>query len=820
MARRSTTVGSTTAGSRRTGSRKAASRKTQSGRRSTRTQRGRKQPRRWGRRLLLIFVPLTAAILFWLLLPFWQLSGQFGSHPIKQPSRLYGAPLELRLGGAWTAESLTAVLEARRYSRTSDLVPGTFAQRGDDFIIYRRNFLTANGEVGNDRLALRLSGSRVQEMELDGRSVGAAWLDPPLIAAYYGSDLRERRPITSLDTELAEDLILSVLAIEDSTFLSHPGLSLTGVLRAAWNNLRQQDLTQGGSTLTQQLVKNVYLTHERSFGRKIREAILAVLLEIRFDKRQIFRAYLNEIYWGRSGNVNLMGIGAASWAYFGKEPAHLSLAESALLAGIIQSPSRYSPHRSPDRAKQRRDTVLKRLADLRWVTPERIEAAKAEPIRVIESPIAARGAPYFADAMSTEARRRFNVETLRDGGYTLLSTLRLRDQKAAEEAVEEGLVALGESYEKDRGEGLQAALISVNPDNGAILAYVGGRNYGKSQFDRVSLARRQPGSAFKPVVFAAALAERAATPATVLVDEPYTVRFDGRSWSPKNSDGKYRGPVSARRTLELSLNVPTARLAQRVGLGPVVDLAHSMGIESRMRPLPALALGSTEVTPYELASVYATLATGGLRPTLHGLEGVIDRTGQEVPGEALDQPERVLDPEVAFLVTDMLRGVLDRGTADGARKRGLRDPLAGKTGTTNSRRDSWFAGYSTRRATLVWVGYDDNATTRLSGARAALPIWTSFVLQTRPPGGDPPFETPAGLVSAWIDPLTGGLATNRCPNTVQETFLAGFPPGEVCQEHARGVPYRQPEGVDVPKKNNPFRRWLDRVRQRDPGGGS
>ncbi len=760
----------------------------------------------------------------WLVWPFWQLAGQFGAVPSKQPSRLYGRPLELVSGEILAKERLIEALEERHYRRVGDsaqLVPGAFWATGVTVEAFRRRFPTIDGQAGGNRLRARYEGSRIATLEVAGQPVARSLLDPPLVASYYHSDLRERRPV-NVD-EVPEDLILSVLAIEDATFLEHSGVSLTGIGRALWVNLRAQEVRQGGSTLTQQLVKNIFLTHDRKFIRKLQEALLAVLLEVRFEKRDILQAYLNEIYWGRSGHVNLMGVGAASWAYFGKQPVELSLDEAALLAGMIQAPAKYHPLRHPQAARARRDEVLGRLAKLRWITRERLDAAVARPIAVLKIPLATRRAPYFADAMIAEAKRRFGVTELRDGGYVLLSTLDLGDQRRAEEAVGWGVAALEEGWEKgaQRDGPLQAALVSIDPDSGAIRAYVGGRDYAGSQFDRVSQARRQAGSAFKPIVYAAAYEARVASPASYLHDSPLTVEFDGRSWSPRNSNNKYNGWISTRTALERSLNVPTARLALDLGLEPIIDLAHGLGISAHLDPYPALALGAMEVTPLEMAQVYATLAAGGLRPPVHGLQAIHDRDGRTLAGVELPPPQRVLSAEVTFILTQVLAGVFERGTAISARRQGLEGPLAGKTGTTNDRRDSWFGGYSPRRATLVWVGYDDNSKTHLSGARAALPIWARFTQAVRPAGGYPAFQQPPGVVRAWIDSSTGGLATELCTQVEQEYFLADFAPSALCPLHSRfrqrGL--EQPPGVRV-ERQHPFKRWLRIVRKKDRGRGS
>lgn len=774
-----------------------------------------------------VAVVLLVALAAWLFLPFWQLSGQFGSAPTQQPSRLYGAPPVVEPGGEVTRERIVEHLRSQGYREVASTPPhsGTFRRDGGSLEIYRRVFPSPRGPVGGDLLRVGFRGRRVASLvrlhdgsdEVAAKELSGVWLDPPLVASYYGPGLQDRRPVELSD--LPEDMILAVLAAEDSNFLEHLGVSPLSILRAAWVNVRAGGVVQGGSTLTQQLVKNIYLTHERRIQRKVREALLSVLLELRYEKSQILQAYLNEIYWGRSGSVDVMGVGAAAWAYFRKRPAELTLGECALLAGMIQSPARLDPTRHPEAARARRDEVLGRLAQLDWVEDERAAAAAERPVEPWKKPLLAREAPYFADFAAEEASVRFSVSELADAGYVLHSTLSLHDQRIAEEQVDAGLQALEAGWEKNRASGtsLQAALVSLDPEDGAVLAYVGGRDYATSQFDRVRSARRQAGSSFKPIVYAAAFESRSAHPSSFLEDAPYTVELADRNWSPQNSDGEYHGWVTAREALERSLNVPTARLAVRVGLGSIVDMAGRLGVESELDPYPALALGAMEVTPLELATVYSTLAAGGVRTRPHALVSVFDRQGNRLEGEALPEPRRVLDADVAYVLTRVLQGVIDHGTGRAARRDGLLDPLAGKTGTTNSRRDSWFAGYAPERATLVWVGYDDNSRTRLSGSRAALPIWTAFTYRVRPPGGFAEFPMPDGIVLAEIDPRTGGLAHFRCSERREEVFLADFLPGPLCADddpfwrQRRGLERRRPD------RRNPFERILDVLRGR--GGG-
>ena len=728
----------------------------------------------------------------------WNLVRRLPRAPFQETSRLYARATPLTPGATMTAQQITGLLADEGYREVpadgQPLRRGTWRRSGssgarhpaDRIEVFLRRFPTPKGIAGGVPLTIELAGGRVARVTVDGKARDNAVLEPPVLASFYGSDGDERRPV-SLDT-LPKPVTQAVLAAEDESFYLHPGISPTGIVRALWVNLHggQQ---QGGSTITQQLVKNVYLNRQRTIKRKLKEAILAVALEARYSKKQILEAYVNEIYWGRSGPANLIGLGSAAHAYFGKDAEELSLAEAATLAGMIRGPSEYSPLEHPDACRERRDRVLQRMAQLGWVTAEQAQSAQAEPLRTEPETINPHPlAPYFTKTAEAEAADRFGIDDLVNGGYALFSTLDWVDQRQAEEAVAQGLSGLEKGWEKNRrGEApLQAALISVDPRDGAIRAWVGGRDYSASQFDRVAQAKRQAGSAFKPVIYAAAFREAAVTPATLLQDSPIVVRVGNDRWQPQDNDHTFRGWVTVRSALEQSLNIPTVRVSLQVGLSRIIDLAHQMGIASDMEPVPALALGSFEVSPYELAQVYSTLAAGGLRPTFHGLTAVRNRAGKDVQGEELPSPRRVLPPQSAWMVTSILQGVVDRGTGAGVRSQGLSDALAAKTGTTNERRDNWFAGYAPNRTTVVWVGYDDNGKTQLSGARAALPIWSRFMAAVRPVEGYPPFVQPEGMQTVSIDPLTGQLATPNCPYQVTETLPDAQVPTETCQRHQPG----------------------------------
>ena len=745
------------------------------------------RPRRWGILGAIAAILLIAAFVG--IRPYWRMASHFEDVTFRQPSRLYARATRLFEGRNYPPDLLIARLadEGYREDKTSrDLPAGRYRRTKRGVDVHLRSFPLPDGSHGGGLAEITYQGTRIAALRHDGKATDSVILDPPLLASYYGPNLLERRPVTL--TEVSPDLINSILAAEDETFFHHAGISPTGIARAVWVDLSGRGRRQGGSTLTQQLVKNLYLTQERTLSRKSQELLLAVLLDLRYPKTKILEAYLNEIYLGGSGGVSLLGVGAASRAYFGKDPGQLDLAEAATIAGMIPSPANYSPATHPDRAKERRDWVLGRLAKLGLVPQERVDRALGEPIAVAPEPVVRRRAPYFADSAAFEGYRRFGIEDLEDGGYVLFSTLDWSGQKAAQEAVETGLKQIDGGR---KGRSLQAALVSMDPATGGILAYVGGRGYDKSQFDRAGRAQRQPGSSFKPIVYAAAFEAGKASPASFLDDEPLSIRTGAGLWTPKNDDGTSHGWVSARTALEKSYNLATARLATEVvGMPRVIKLASDMGITTPMQPFPAMALGAAAVTPLEMATVYSTLAGGGARPSVHELVAVLDRYGKPVQGAPLPKPVRVLSAQTTYLVTSLLEGVLQRGTAAGAAE-GIPGELAGKTGTTNQQRDAWFAGYAPERATVVWVGYDDNSKTRLSGARAALPIWVRFMARVAPPGGYSAFATPQGITTASIDPTTGMLATEGCPYVITEVFREGEVPDQACDRHGGGAPEPQ-----------------------------
>jgi penicillin-binding protein 1B len=734
------------------------------------------------RRTLYALAAVVAVLLvltFWLLFPYLKAFGDIGAGPDNSPSRLYALPEEIRVGEEMSPEDLARQLDAQGYrSWDEDVLPAGRYHFDEDVLVVRlRRHETPQGSVPGQIVVVHFLTRRIAALSVDGRPAESAALDPLVLATYYDEEMREKWPLQVKD--LPEHVVQAVLAAEDDSFYWHPGVSPTGIARALMVDLRKGRAAQGGSTLTQQLVKNVFLTQDRRIFRKIREAVIAVAVEAQHSKRSILQAYLNTIYLGGASGVNYHGFGAAARAYFGKDATELTLPEAATLAGMIKSPAVYSPVASPERSRRRRDEVLHRMAELKWIDAGGLERALATPMVTSPQRLGGRPAPHFADAMASEARDRFGLTRLGSRGYNLFATLSIREQYLAQKATGEVLQELDGGRRKGV-DPLEAALISVDPHTGAILAYVGGRDFGRSEFDRVAQAHRQAGSSFKPIVLVTALESGRLSQSSIVQDEPLTLKTGAGLWSPKNADGQFLGPVTVRKAVEQSRNVPLIRLAMNVGLAKVAATAHRMGIDSDLVALPALALGAADVTPREMATAYSTLANGGLRPVLHGLAAALGPDGKPVRDLQPKKPEQVISPQIAYITTSVLEGVVERGTARGVLRYGVPGLLAGKTGTTNEARDSWFAGYRPDRVTVVWVGLDNPGATSLSGSRAALPIWGQYMKASFQGARSSEFPEPAGLEKATVCRDSGMLARPICPTQIADVFLPGEKPTQVC----------------------------------------
>ena len=669
-------------------------------------------------------------------------------------------------------------------SRNAPSAPGQYRRAGNAWDIHLRG----GGGVAAQRVRIEVHDERITRVTRDGNDIGAATLEPEILASADDRPGEEHRPVRLADVPLV--LLNAVLAAEDHRFFDHGALDVRGLLRAAWTNLRAGRVMQGGSTITQQLIKNRLLGARRTYTRKLSEAWLATLIEWRYSKQQILESYLNEIYLGSRSGLAVRGVGAAARVYFRKEIHQITPAEAALLAGMVRAPNSYSPAVNPERARGRRDVVLARMRELGMLSAADFEAAKAQPVRVPPPSLAAQPAPYFTDYVRIELEQRFGDIGESVGG-SVYTTLDLALQRFAEGAVVRGLDRLETRLSRLRRDEpsrrLQAALVALDPTTGEIRALVGGRDYQASQFNRAALAHRQPGSAFKPFVYLAALRARGSNPpaltaATIVDDSPITLTVGRDSWSPRNYNDRYEGRVSVRRALELSLNAATVRVAESVGLPAVIETARALRLGGELKPVPSMALGTFEATPIEIARAYLPIVNAGVRPPgVFAVRAVRDRDGSVDPGDA-EEPVAVITPAEAYLMTSILEGVIASGTGASARALGVAGAVAGKTGTTNDGRDAWFVGYAPRLLVVVWVGYDGNEPHGLSGAEAALPIWADFMRQALDAYPQPAFTVPSGIAFADVDLTNGKLANRFCPTVARETFLAGTEP-EPCQEH-------------------------------------
>lgn len=751
---------------------------------------------------------------------------RFEGRLFRVPTRVLSAPLIVYPGLDARRIGLRDTLERlgyRKQERPGSLPPGRFRWDGGRVHLHRRAFAHPTRAEPAREVVIQLERSTIASLRdaESGRELGALLLEPELVGSYHG-DRREQRELVRLG-EVPDHLVDAVLAVEDQRFASHPGIDFRRVLGAFWANLRAGEIRQGGSTLTQQLVKNFFLTPERSFSRKSQEAVMALLVEARYDKGAILEAYLNEIYLGQRGSTQVHGVGEASRLYFGKEVSRLSLAESALLAAIIQSPNALSPHREPEAARERRDLVLHLMHEQGRIGEPALEVATREPLRVADVMPEPREARFFLDALRRQLPEYYDAETLTSEGLRVYSTLDRRLQRAAAKSLREGLARLQEHHPRLReaeGARLEGCLVALRPQTGEVLALVGGREYGESQFNRCTQARRPAGSVFKPFVYAAALEgsgdEPAATLATRIEDGPLRVGTPTGAWRPANYDHEFHGEVSVREAMERSLNVASARLGQRVGLKRVIDMARRLGVQSELPRVPSLAIGTADVSPLEIARAYATLANGGVRPEIRTFEDVVDPEGRAVDRQPIGF-ERVLDPGTSFLVTSLLRGVVERGTARGVRAAGIRGPVAGKTGTSDDERDAWFAGYTPELVAVVWVGFDDPRSLGLPASRAALPIWTRFLREATGGKARGAFVPPRAVERVAIDPESGARALDGCPRSEEEWFLRGTAPTSVCPEEGRRGSPGWAHRDDEPGEQGPgviervFRSWLDRL---------
>ena len=722
--------------------------------------------------------------------------------------KVYARPFVLRTGQALTARELDERLDDLGYTRKDRATaPGEFDVQSNEIRLVPRGG-TAGGQVVRVLLSLDSTARTGQVASLEsarGGKVTQVELEAPLLTAVAPGGRGRQRQLAL--AQFPPAIVQAVLAIEDRRFYSHPGVDVIRTVGAVLTNLRgEKKYLVGGSTLTQQLVKNSFLTPEKTYTRKVREQVMSIVLERRLPKDQILQLYLNDVYLGQRGSFSVHGVAEGAHLFFGKDISNVTLAEAAALAGIIQSPAAYSPTRHPARARERRDVVLRAMMEAGYITAAAGRAALRDELITAAGSIDAE-APYFVDYVTQLVVEQVAMRASASR-VAVHTTLDLHLQRVAQDVVSRGVAEIEARFAKrgkQRGP-LQAALVALDPRTGDILAMVGGRSYQRSQYNRATTAKRQPGSTFKPFVFLAAfdMALRQGrtdlTPATVLSDEPATFLVNGEEWAPRNYDGEHDGVITARRALARSRNLATIQMAELAGYQTIASFWRNVKPGFTARAYPSISLGVFEATPLDMAEAYTLFANlGEVRPLRAVSRIVVDESVAPLP--EMGRVRRVAQPGPTFLVTNMMRSVLNEGTGAAARAAGFALDAAGKSGTTNDLRDAWFVGFTPELLTVVWVGLDDNTPVGLTGSEAALPIWTAFMKRALSGHRNQAFAVPDGVSFVEIDKDTGGRAGPFCGHLFNEAFLVGTEPQTLCYTHL-GVPggslTQLPELMQVP----------------------
>ncbi|HEY6272961.1 MAG TPA: PBP1A family penicillin-binding protein [Terriglobales bacterium] len=719
-------------------------------------------------------------------------------------AKIYAQPRSVRVGQKADVHEISNYLRHAGYTEEGEsgqsklgtykvLSGGIEVKPGQD------SYYNAEGAV------IRLKDGQVDRIAPVGDSgdLTAYELEPQLVTGLF-SGQRAKRRLVKYD-DIPKVMVDAVTSIEDRRFFHHSGVNYWRLLGAAWADLRAGGNRQGGSTITMQAARLFFLTPEKKFKRKMIEILISLELEQRFSKAQIFELYANQVDMGQRGSFTITGFGEAAQSYFGKDLKDITLPEAALLAGLIQSPSRLAPYRHPERATERRNMVLDAMVETGAITRAQADAAKATPLKLTAQNVEASDAPYFVDMIRDQLVAHYGEDELNNEGYRVYTTLDVSLQKAAAEAVDVAAKEIDQQITKLRsrriktgknkyetkilpGPTAQIALVALDPHTGEVLALVGGRNYGSSQLNH-AIAKRPTGSIFKPFVYAAAMNNAVTneqplfTPATMVDDSPTAFINGDDVYTPRNYRETYYGQVTTQFALAHSLNNATVKVAEMVGYNKVAALAKAAGISS-VQATPAMALGSYDATPLEMSSAYTVFTNGGQR-----MSPVMIKSVRDPNGDVMDnyQPQRtqVLDARVAYVITEMLEYTINNGTPagpGGVRARGFNAPAAAKTGSSH---DAWFAGYTSNLLCLVWVGYDDYSDIKLSGASLALPVWSEFMKRAvaLPEFSDAkPFAPPQGVVQLTLDKATNQVATPACPDDYTTTFIDGTQPTQTCDQ--------------------------------------
>jgi penicillin-binding protein 1B len=708
-------------------------------------------------------------------------------------AKIFAAPESVSVGDAATPAEIAARLRRSGYTEAASNRMGYYEIRPDSIEVYPGTDSYFDQEPG----VIKFSGGKIRSvLSLQDHTPRPQYqLEPQLITNLSGASREKRRFVHFRDIPTV--LVQAVTSAEDKRFFQHSGFDPLRILKAFYVDIKEGRKEQGASTLSMQLARMFWFDQGKRWSRKFAEMIITLQIEQRFSKQEIFEDYANQVDLGYRGTFNIRGFGQAAEAYLGKDLSQINLPEAAQLAGMIQRPGIFDPYRHPDRAKDRRNIVLRLMRDNGYVTDRDYAMACEAPVLTPKGAAQSLEAPYFVDMVNDTLQNEFQDTDYRNTGFRVYTTLDMRLQRAAADAIRNGMDSVDQQIKKQRrfkGQKppeAQVALIAIDPHTGEVKALAGGRNYGLSQLNHV-LALRQPGSIFKPFVYAAALntavegGPRILTPSTVITDQPTTFWFDGKPYEPSNFEHKFYGDVTLRTALAKSLNVATVKVAEMVGYDNVVDMAKRAQMNEAIAATPAVALGSYDITPLEAVGAYTLFANGGAYVKPNFLRLVRSSENKQVYKHKLT-PKQALDPRVAYLMTSMMEEVLRTGTAAGVKARfNLNFPAAGKTGTSH---DGWFAGYTSELLCVVWVGFDDNKELNLEGAHSAAPIWAEFMkaaAQIREYRDTKDFAAPDGIVSIDIDPQSGMLATPNCPTRRSEVYISGTQPVNACPLHGGG----------------------------------
>ncbi len=719
------------------------------------------------------------------------IEAKLAAGPFANTSMLFASPRSVALGEQTTPQELASELRHAGYSEATGNRMGHYALGAEEIDIYPGPDSFFKRQDG----VIKFSNAKVTKIIslADNSELTEYTLEPELISNLFDKN-REKRRLVRYD-EIPPVLIQAVISAEDKRFFQHSGFDPVRVVKSAYIDLKARHNAQGASTLSMQLAGMLFLDRsDRTWSRKIPELLITLHLEQKLTKQKIFEYYANQVPLGHRGSFGIRGFGEAAQVYFGKDLNHLTIAEAATIAGLIQQPSYSNPFRWPERARTRRNIVLKMMRDNKYIDENAYESAAESPLALAKHSTESTDAPYFVDLVNDTLLDKFQDYDFQTTTYRVYTTLDLQLQRDAAESVRIGMEEVDKQLKPRKKKDPnypdpQCALVALDPQTGQVLAIIGGRNYGTSQLDRV-LAKRPPGSSFKPFVYAAALntglngASTVLTPATVLQDEPTTFWFHGKAYQPGNYHHELFGQVTMRKAIAHSLNIPTVQLAQQTGYGAIVEVARRAGLTD-IQPTPALALGAYEVTPLDIAGGYTIFANHGMFAKPYYIASIGDQHGGVI-FESTPQKKQAIDQRVAFLMDSLLEEVLRSGTGAGVHARGVNFPAAGKTGTSH---DGWFAGFTNKLLCVVWVGFDDNRDLKLEGAKSALYVWAEFMKRAhehRQYRNVSAFTAPAGIVSAQIDPESGQLATANCPAVRTEFFIAGTEPVEACSLHGGG----------------------------------